>query len=112
MQGPQVSSSRDALGYKASIERITLQATRQPPCWLAHALPAVLAANPNGMAKDPHFLHTHCHPVQAHLWLLCQLVRCDWQDKNKPVSLDCTVALPAPSSQPAAHIAQAFCDNH
>ena len=114
MQGPQVSSPQDALGYGShvSVKRVTSQATRQPACRLAHALPAALAARPNGIANGPHFLRTHCHPVQAHPWPLCRLVRYGWQDKNKPVSLGYTVALAAPSSQPAAHIAHAFYDDH
>jgi len=66
-------------------------------------------AGRNGIANGPYFLPTHCPPEGVRLRLLCRLAHNGWQDTNKPASLDCTVALLAGSSQPAAHIALTFC---
>lgn len=92
---------------------------RQPVAWHTHQLacrlafkPEALAAQRNGIANGPYFLRTHCHPEDVHLQSLCRSARNCWQDTTKPVSLDCTVALPTRSSQPATHIALTFCVDH
>jgi len=89
---------------------------RQPRAWHTHWLACRLAFKPEALAADrncivngPYFLRTRFHPEEVRLQPLCLLARNGKQDTNKPVGLDCTVALPARSSQPAAHIALTFC---